>query len=171
MPLQIVGQLLGHSTLVQPRRIRRIVARHLNHTDLILHLHHDHRLLMSIMITQIRHHMTEGTLVGLQHILTQRRSLLNGFPLRSMGTRESLHVTLKPLWRIAAHRVFPSPKPQQHHLQLVAPCFAQDHVERPHVELPLLGLNQLPRHGNEHGVKTHLMEMRKCTLHILWRRG
>ena len=51
MPLQIVGQLLGHSALVQPRRIRRIVARHLNHTDLILHLHHDHRLLQSIMIT------------------------------------------------------------------------------------------------------------------------
>ena len=51
MPLQIVGQLLGHNALVQPSRIRRIVARHLNHTDLILHLHHDHRLLQSIMIT------------------------------------------------------------------------------------------------------------------------
>ena len=71
MRLQIVRQLLRHSTVVHTRGIIRIVARHLYHTYLVLHLHHDNRLFMSIVIAQMSHHLTEGTLVGLQYIPAQ----------------------------------------------------------------------------------------------------
>ena len=127
--LQIVGQLLWHSTLVHPCSISRIVTRHLNHTNLILYLHHNDRLLLGIMIAQMLHDTTEGTLVCLQHILAERRSLLYRFAFGCMSSRESLQVTLEPLGRIATHRVLPCAKPQQYDFQFVEPCLVQDGVE------------------------------------------
>ena len=108
---QIVSQLLWHSTLIHSGGIIRIVTRHLYHTNLILHLHHDDRLLLSIMTAQMFHDAAEGTPVGLQHILAQRRCFLNWFSFWGMGTGEALHVTLEPLWCIATHGVFPCTKP------------------------------------------------------------
>ena len=168
---KIVSQLSGHGTMVHSCGISRIVASHLYHANLVLHLHHDNRLLLSIMVAQMLHHAAEGALVGLQHVFAERRGFLNGFPFGSMGTGETLHVALEPFRGIAAHRVFPGTEPQQHHFQFVVPCLCQDGVERTHVEFPFLWFHQFPRQRNEHGVEPHLMKMREVALHILWHRG
>ena len=185
--LHVAGIVQGHELLIgihiraialSPLRLpvdllrqRRVVACRLQHTYLVLYLHHDDHLALRVTRLDMLHQRREGLQIGLQHVVAEARCYLQGLTIGGHRPRESLRVLFEPTRRITRHRVLPHAEPQEHHVQLLAPRHIDGAVDEGEVESSLLRFHQFPVGRHEHRVQSQRPHPRHHRLDVSRRCG
>ena len=114
-------QLVGH---------RAALARDRQHADLVLHLHHEHGVLVAVDAFQ-RYSMKrrERARVGVARVRRKRREDLDARSVGELRARKTLRVALHPGRHVRGHAVLPRAEPQDHELQIVRARIAQQRVD------------------------------------------
>ena len=148
----------------------RVVACRLQHTDLVLYLHHDDHLTLRVFLADMSHECRKGLQIGLQHIVAETRGNLHLFSLGGHRPREPLRVLLEPTRRIARHRVLPRAKPKEHHVQLLTSRHVDSTVNECEVELPLYRFDELPVSWHKYRIQSQCPHPWQHFIDIFYRR-
>ena len=136
------------------------VAHEAVRADLVLHLHHQHRVMRLVDLPEVRHERDEGLAVGLQGLVAERRQAVAELALRVHHARKALVVELDPFRRIGRAGVLPRAEPQQHQVLAVLARLRQQGIDVAEVETALHRLDLLPRHRDLDRIRVHVRRRR-----------
>ena len=133
---------------------RRMVAGTLEHSYLVLYLHHDDGMLLTVNIGDMAEQGGESLPVGIEDVSRKGRSYLQRLAGGCHSTWESPRILLQPQRRIAAHGVLPRTEPQEDDFQIVPPCQIDSLVDKREIELTLSGFRKVPLRRHEHCIES-----------------
>ena len=128
------------------------IAREAEGADLVLHLHHQHGVLLGVDLLEMLHQRSEGALVGLECFLTEGGQAVAVLAGLVDHAREAPVVELDPGRRVLRAGVLPGAEPQQHDAHLVLAGLLEQGVDEGEIEAALDGLDLLPGHWYLDGV-------------------
>ncbi|OPZ77194.1 MAG: hypothetical protein BWY77_01747 [bacterium ADurb.Bin431] len=140
-------------------RLAAVIACIRDHADLVLHLDHDHRLLLLIHFAEMAHQGGEGAYIGLEILRAERSEDFLGLSCARAGAGEAHRVRFHPEGRVAGHAVLPGAEPEQDELEVVGAGGLEDAVDERKFKTPLLRLDQLPVDGHQGCVEMHVLQL------------
>lgn len=131
----------------------RMVAGTLEHSYLVLYLHHDDGMLLTINIGDMAEQGSESLPVGIEDVSRKGRSYLQRLAGGCHSTWEPPRILLQPQRCIAAHGVFPRAEPQEYDFQIVLPSHINSLVDEREIKPALSGFRKVPLRRHEHRVE------------------
>ena len=170
MLLQVIHQLFRHGRCKSLVGRFRPVARVSQHAHFVLHLHHQHGMLV-IGFPDVPHQGAKGARIRVPAGVAERAQQLNALTAFDLDPREPFVVLLDPERRVARQTVLPTAKPQEHQFQAIAARFLDEAVHQREIEVAFLGLQLGPRYRRQHAVQVAGYQPGPERLHVLQAAG
>ena len=133
---------------------RGVIARVAEHTDFILHLHHQDGMIAAVCFFNVLQESGKSAGIG---FLTGGGEGSENFELVAVldHARETPRILLNPDGRVTGHAIFPRGQPQEDDVLMLLARLGEKAIDEGEVECALSGLNQLPVQRGHDGVEVH----------------
>src|SRR5208282_5327115 len=168
MGLEVFDQLRGHGGGKRLVGSSGVVTRITEDADFVFNLHHQHRVVAAVHLTQVLHDRSESSSVGFARgIGIAGNGAENvGFVVVQHDARKAFGVLLDPPGRIAGHAVLTGSQPQEDHADVLIAGLYQQAIDERKVILPFRWLDQFPGERRYYSVERDSRKARPKRLHV-----
>jgi hypothetical protein len=150
--LQRARQRGGYLSRKELAGLVRVVSDGFERTGLVLHLDHNHRVLVLINLGQVLHQADECPAIAIEVRLRVRREDPHGLAGGPDHARKLRGVLFDPGRSVIHHAVLPGAEPEQDELEPVPARAGEQRIHAGEVQAALLGLELVPIHGDLKGI-------------------